>query len=451
MTPPEVTRAIAQFVAETPGDAIPAAARTQAVRTVVDTYATAIAGSGQPVTSVVWDSLRGWAGTGRSRVVADPRSRVDPPTAALVNGVAAHCLDYDAISFAVSGFIGSALTATLTALVDDELDGYASSDVLTAYCLGWEGAAAIARGVNPLHYAKGWHPTSTLSGLASALAGARLLGLDADRTAMALGIAVSEASGVKTMIGNMTNAFHVGKAARNGVVAARLAAGGFTSHPAALEATQGFLNLFNGEDGHDSAAITDTLGKRWDLTEPGPVFKIYPCCGLIHTGIEAVADLRRAHGFEVGEVRAVRVLVHAYVPGVMHVDIPADGYAAKFSVPYCIAGALRDGGVSLATFAGVDSELVDLGRRVEVSVHPDLEGGDTFFENEFTEVQVETAKDTFVRRRKRLANAGTGVISNDALAAKIIDCVRYGDERAPGRDPTELLTVLDGPARWALW
>lgn len=448
---PEVTRAIAQFVAETPGSAIPAEARAQAVHTVVDTYATAIAGSGQPVTGVVWDSLRNLAGPGRSHVVRDPDARVDPATAALVNGVAGHCLDYDAISFAVSGFIGSALTATLTALVDDEPDGYASSDVLTAYCLGWEGAAAIGRGVNPLHYAKGWHPTATLSGLASTLAGSRLLGLDAERTAMALGVAVSEASGVKTMIGNMTNAFHVGKAARNGVVAARLAAGGFTSHPAALEATQGFLNLFNGDDGHDSQAIVDTLGTRWDLTDPGPVFKIYPCCGLIHTGIEGVADLRKAHAFDLADVRAVRVLVHEYVPGVMHVDVPADGYGAKFSIPYCIASALRDGGVSLSTFAVVDPQLVELGRRVHVSAHPDLTGGDTFFEHEFTEVQIETSKDTFVRRRERLANAGSGGISSDALAAKIIDCVRYAGEHTAHREAAALLTGLDGSARWALW
>jgi 2-methylcitrate dehydratase PrpD len=447
----EVTRAIAAFVAETPGDAIPAGARQQAARTVVDSYATAVAGSGQSVTEVVWESLRDWTGPGRCHVVRDPGASADPPTAALVNGVAAHCLDFDTISFAVSGFIGSALTAALTALADDSGDGYASSDVLTAYCLGWEGAAAVARGVNPLHYAKGWHPTATMSGLASALACSRLLGLDAERTAMALGVAVSEASGVKTMIGNMTNAFHVGKAARNGVVAARLAGGGFVSHPAALEATQGFLNLFNGEDGHDRDVIVDSLGSCWDLTDPGPVFKIYPCCGLIHTGIEAVADLRTQHALDVRDVRAVRVLVHAYVPDVMHVDVPMDGYGGKFSIPYCIAGALRDGGVTLSTFAGVDPELVAIGGRVQVSVHPDLTDGDTFFGEEFTEVHIETAADTLVLRRQRLANTGTGGISDDVLAAKVNDCFAYSGGHAGPRDTAGLLADLDTATRWSLW
>jgi 2-methylcitrate dehydratase PrpD len=448
---PDPTRAIAEFVATTPGESIPALARENAVRTVLDTCATAIAGAHQPATRVVWESLRDWAASGQSRLVCDRGARVDPPTAALVNGVAAHCLDYDAISFAVSGFIGSSTVSSLTALVDEAPTDYLASDVLTAYCLGWEGAAAIGRGVNPAHYAKGWHPTATLSGIASALASARLLGLDTDATAMAIGVAVSEASGVKTMIGNMTNAFHVGKAARNGVVAARLAAGGFRSHPAALEARQGFLNLFNGAGNYDADVITGSLGTRWDLCDPGPVFKIYPCCGLIHTVIEIIGDLRRRHVFEAADITGVEVFVHEYVPAVMHVDLPQDGYAAKFSIPYCVAGALRDGGVTLATFAHVDRELVDLGRKVKVTVHPDLRSGDVFFEKEFSEVRIDTVRGSHHGRLERMGNTGTGSIETDTLAAKMIDCCTYGGRRPSAQLVSRLLGRLDGPGIWTLW
>lgn len=447
-----VSRAIAEFVATAPANAIPPHVRTQALRTVADTYATAFAGRGEPVTSVVWDGLRPWAAPARSRTVLGSEARADPPTAALVNGVAAHALDFDSISFAVSGFIGSALTAALTALADDADDGYAGADVLTAYCVGWEAAAAIARGINPLHYAKGWHPTSTLSGLAAALACARLLGLTADQTAMALGIAVSEASGVKTMIGNMTNAYHVGKAARNGVVAARLAARGFAAHPAALEADQGFLNLFNGRGEYDIQAITGSLGSHWDLAEPGPIFKIYPCCGLVHTAIETVIALREEHGLDPADVRSARVLVHEYVPRVMHVDVPHDGYAAKFSIPYCVAAALRDGDVTLGSFFAVDPELVEIGRRVEVAVHPELVGGDTFLRHEFTELEIETATGTHRRRSQRLDNTGTGGIDDGALVAKLRDCLQQaGGEPARADAEAARLLSLDGDGRWELW
>ena len=208
---------------------------------------------------------------------------------------------------------------------------------------GGKGAAGLARGINPLHYSKGWHPTSTMSGFASTLAGCRLLGLDARATAMAIGIAVSEASGVKTMIGNMINAWHVGTGARNGVIAAQLASNGFSAHPAALEADQGFLNLFNGVGNYDIDAIVSSLGVTWDLLEPGPIFKVYPCCGLVHSALDAVLTLRAENGIDASEVRSVEVLVHEFVPRVMHIDVPQSGYAAKFSIPYCVATGLADG------------------------------------------------------------------------------------------------------------
>jgi 2-methylcitrate dehydratase PrpD len=375
----------------------------------------------------------------------------DPPTAALVNGVAGHCLDFDPISVAVSGFLGSALTASLTALAEDRDEGYPGADVLTAYILGWEAAAAIARGINPLHYAKGWHPTATLSGFAAAMACSRLLGLNPEQTAMALGVAVSEASGVKTMIGNMTNAFHVGKAARNGIVDAQLAASGFTAHPAALEADQGFLNLFQGPGSYDAGTICDTLGQQWDLTDPGPAFKIYPCCGLVHTGIEAAIALRREHRLSTADIRAVRVMVHEYVPRVMRVREPDHGYAGKFSIPYCIAAALRDGGVTLATFERVDPELVELSRRVEVVVHPDLMGGDTFFAREFTEVQIETDGQTLRRRRQRMDNAGTGCLTDDALMGKLNECLSLAAAPTNATDTFERLAQLDSSRAWGLW
>jgi len=441
----EVTRELARFVAQTPPGALPSRARANAVWTIADTFATAAAGASDPASETLRAALLPWAEPRLASVVGSDL-RADPPSAALLNAAAAHALDYDSISFAVSGFVGSATIAALGALVESGVPA-TGREVVTAYCLGWEAAAAIARGVNPHHYAKGWHPTATLGRFAATLGCCRLLGLDAEATAMAIGLAVAESSGVKTMIGNMLNPYHVGTAARVGVVAARLAAEGFVANPEALEARQGFFNLYNGPGNYDAGRVLEGLGTRFDLVDPGPIVKVYPCCGLIHSGLDAVLDLRARHGISPAEVERVDVLVHEYVPGVMHVEVPETGYAAKFSIPYCIAAALRDGRCDLGTFATVDPGLVELGRKVRVLVHPELHGGDTFLAREFTEVRVTTPSGELSARVQRLANRGTGAnLDPEDVAAKFADCLAHARLGLDATATWSRLAALDADA-----
>lgn len=443
-----VTEALASFVVDT--DEIPPLARERATLAIADTYATAVAGHIEPAVQVLRNGLLPLAGSGGSRVVGT-ETTTDPATAALLNGAAAHALDYDVISFAVSGFVGSATACALTALVEDGHEA-AGEEVVTAYCLGWEAAAALARGINPLHYAKGWHPTATMGLMAATLASCRLLGLDVTATVSALAVAVADASGVKTMVGNMANPYHVGKGARNAVVAARLAAAGFKGHPDALGARQGFLNLFQGRDGYDLDSITGSLGTTWDLVEPGPVFKIYPCCGLIHSGLDAILALRAEYGLSPRDIEHVRVRVHEYVPGVMDVGVPSSGYQAKFSIPYCMAAGIQEGRVGLSAFTEVDPAIVALSERVSYDVHPDLHGGDTFFEKEFTEVIVTTRDAELTRRVARLQNRGTGRWADPAdLHAKLTDCFAYAGVGSLADSEWKRLMAIDGPEPWQLW
>ncbi len=445
-----VTRLLAEFVAGTPASAVPAEARTRALVTMADTLGTTAAGLREPALAVLAAGLLPMAADGPSRVAGSGR-RADPPTAALLNAAAAHALDYDAISFAVSGFVGSAEVSALAALADAGVPA-AGRDVVTAYCLGWEAAAAIGRGVNPGHYAKGWHPTATLGRFAATAACCRLLGLSAERTATALSVAVAEASGVKTMIGNMLNPYHVGTAARNGVVAARLAEAGFDGNLAALEADQGFLNLFNGPGAFDAVRIVEGLGHRWDLVEPGPVVKVYPCCGLVHSALDALLDLCREHRLGPDDVRAVTVRVHAFVPRVMHVDVPETGYAAKFSVPYCCAAAVVDGRCDLATFDAVREDVVDWSSRVSVEVHPDLLDGSTFFAEELSEVEVVAGTDRLTRRVRRMENRGTGanLVVGD-VRTKLADCFRHGGVSGDPGAAWDAMMAADGSAPFEMW
>jgi len=209
--------------------------------------------------------------------------------------------------------------------------------------------------------------------------------------------------------------------------------------------------LFAGSSGAQPHRTLDTLGRQWDLTDPGPIFKIYACCGLIHSGLDAVIQVRDEEGIDPAEVKDVRVLVHEYVPKVMHVDNPDSGYAAKFCIPYCIAAGLRDGRAGLAGFDGVDEGLVELGTKVDVGVHSELTGGDTFFEKEFTEVRVTTDRGVFERRVNRLNNRGSGSFARAALLDKFTECVgRPGTVADPAIDFERLLRT-DSPEGWALW
>ncbi len=445
------TRAIAEFVAATPDRAIPRRVRENAVHTLIDIFATTNAGVVEPASEVIRGALPSWAGRGRSSIFCSEQGTVDPASAALANGIAAHCLDYDTVSVVASAFIGTPAACAIAAWAE-EFGPFTGREMVTAYCLGWEAAAAVARGVNIYHYAHGWHPTATLGHFSAALACARLARMDTEQMRHVIGVAVSEASGVKTMIGNMLNPFHVGKAARNGVTAVRLVAAGFKANTSALEADQGFLNVFNGAGNYDLEAIVSPLGKRWDLADPAPIFKMYPCCALIHSGIDAALALRTDHAIEPGEIQDVLVRVHEYVPRVMHVDVPAHGYAAKFSIPYCIASAFHDGRVDLGTFDQVDPGVVELGRRVHGEVADELRGPDTFMKREFTEVIVKTRRGTFTEHVDRMTNRGIGAnFDPNDLRAKLDDCLRHGRSRLDAADEWSRLIALDSDAPTTFW
>ena len=441
--------ALVDFIVDTPDSAIPDRARSNAIDTIVDTVATTWAGISEPGATVIRDATVGAAAVGPARVAGRPDT-VDAAAAALCNASAAHALDYDSINFAVSGFVGSATIAALSAVAEERR--LAPRDVITAYCLGWEVGAVLGRALNPEHYDKGWHPTATLALMSATTGLARLVGLDHDQTRAALSVAVSEASGVKIMIGNMLNAYHVGKAARNAVTAVRLAEAGFVGHPAPLEATQGFLALFAGASGPRSEHALASVGAVWDLVDPGPVWKVHACCGLIHSGADAVAEIRAAAGLSADDVERVELQVHAYVPKVMHVHHPTTGYAAKFSIPYCIAAAVRDGRAGLAAFDTVDPELVRIGERVTFGVHPQLTDGDTFFEKEFTDVRLHTTRGVFEHRVHRLHNRGTGTIADPVLREKFRECVSR--EPAMTREPDgelDRIRAIGSADEWQLW
>jgi 2-methylcitrate dehydratase PrpD len=293
--------------------------------------------------------------------------------AALVNGVASHALDYDDVSGTLGGHPSVTVIPAMLAL--GEQIGCTGRDLALAYVVGFETECRIARGVHFHHYDKGWHPTATLGIFATVAAAARLLRLTLAQTATALGLAASLASGLKANFGTMTKPLHVGHTARNGLFAALMVQHGFTANAAALEARQGFLDVFNGPNTYDVDRILADWYAPLEVEGGEPGLKPYPCCGSTHAAINRMIHLARTHDLTPDRVARIEIMPHARrLPHTDNPD-PRTSLAAKFSIQYAVARALADRAVRLEHFEGeahFDPVIRALMARTEAREHPDM-------------------------------------------------------------------------------
>src|SRR5438876_2843274 len=324
----------------------PAAARAAAARAVLDTVGVALAGASERAAEIVRRVVSTESG-GPCRLLGTTCC-AGPSNAALANGTAAHALDFDDMCFVSLAHPSAPLVAA--ALATAELAGGSGSVLLDAYLVGFELEARLGRVMNPRHYQRGWHCTSTLGTIGAAAAASRLLGFDAAASGHALSIAASEASGLKENFGTMVKPLHAGLAARNGVLAALLAQAGLTASVSAIEGRQGFLAAMDSESSALRPFIAD-LGGRWDILDTGITVKLYPSCAATHPALDALLDLKCRDGFDAADVDRIDIGVDAITPTVLLHEHPSTGLEGKFSMPFCAAAAVVDGHVGLATFA----------------------------------------------------------------------------------------------------
>lgn len=337
---------------------------------IIDTLGVTLAGSREPAARLCASSLD--LGEGPSLLLGSSR-RTGALNAALVNGTASHALDFDDCNNTMGGHPSAPVLSALLPLADEH--AATGADFVLAYVAGFEVETKIALAVNFHHYQKGWHPTATLGVFGAAAACARLMKLDAEQTACALALAASFAAGIKANFGTMTKPLHVGNSARSGLLAARLAALGFTANAASVfEHEQGFLDVFNGPGTYDTARALAAWAAPLDIVAPGIAIKQYPCCGSTHPAIDAMLSLVREHGLTVDKVQGVEAWIHQR--RLQHTNRPQPGSAldAKFSLHYVLARALMDGHVSLAHFEGQaheDPRVQALLPRIKVAAYDD--------------------------------------------------------------------------------
>ncbi|MDA0655794.1 MAG: MmgE/PrpD family protein [Proteobacteria bacterium] len=315
-------------------------------RGIVDVVGVTLAGSLEDCAKIALLSVGG--GTGGPAQIIGSNARAAVLDAAVVNGTAGHALDFDDCNNAMGGHPSAPAFAAVAALAD-ELNA-SGVETMLAYLAGYETEVQMGPGLHPHHYNKGWHPTATFGTFGATAAGAKLLKLDVEQTATALGIACSLAAGVKANFGTMVKPLHVGQAARNGLFAAILAKNGFDASPEAFEHKQGFFEVFNGAGTYQSEKILEEWGAPFKIMNPGLAIKQHPCCGGTHTAVDAMLALRDKHGLTPDTVAKIESWTHQC--RMAHTDRPnpRSELEGKFSVQYCMSRALMHGEVKMEHF-----------------------------------------------------------------------------------------------------
>ena len=374
-----LTREVAEFVVETDYRSLPGDIIGLARKSILDGLGLALSGSAAESGRIVEQYLQAQGLHGETTVIGTGL-RVQPRFAAFANGIAMHADDYDDTQLAVQkdrvyGLLTHPTAPCLpAALAVGEALNCSGRELELAYNLGVEIESKISEAMSPRHYQHGFHSTATCGVFASAAAASKLRAFDVEQTRRALAIAASQAGGLRENFGTMTKPFHAGRAAEAGIVAADLAAAGWTAADGILESPRGFFQAHGG--GFALEALSGRLGDPWTFADPGISIKPHPSGSLTHPGMTRMMELILEHDIHADEVEQVRVGTNHNMPNALIHHRPTDELQAKFSMEFCMAILLlgRRGGLAEFTDEVVNRpDVQEMIRRVEFGVHPEAE------------------------------------------------------------------------------
>jgi len=362
---PRLTLALAERCSCLAYEAMPHDVVEIARQALLDWFGVTLGGSSEDGPTILLEVLAGdGASDHGTATVMGHAVRLSALHAALVNGTSSHALDFDDVNLALPGHVSVAILAGALALAE-QLDAN-GRELLTAFVAGYETACRIAVALGPAPYLRGFHATGTIGTFGSAAACARLLGLDAPRTAAALGVAASQAAGLKGNFGTMTKSFHAGKACENGLLAALLSARGFTAGDRAIEGEQAFAAIAAG--GCDADAALSTPDGGWHIR--GNLFKHHASCFFTHSMLEGLRELTDSRSLAAADIGSVALHVSDVELGACVIPAPSTGLEVKFSMAHLAAMALA--GRSTASVTDADAEDADLiALRSKVSLFED--------------------------------------------------------------------------------
>ncbi len=362
----DLTLKLAQNSMSFTHDALPYEAVEVARHCFLDWLGVTLAGASEPLTRILLEEAANAGGNPQATIIGDGR-KLSMQQAALINGSAGHALDYDDVHLLMPGHPTVPVVPALLALAEHQ--NRHGKDFLTAMVAGIEAECRVGTVMNQSHYGAGWHATGTVGTFGAVAAAGRLLGLDGEACANAMGIGGTQAAGLRSMFGTMCKPFHAGKAAVNGLSAALLSERGFESRPDVLECEQGFADTQT--QNYDPEAALDGLGETFHT--PDVLFKYHAACYGTHATIEAAAALKRDHNIDPDNVASIDVHVRADNLRICNILEPKTGLEGKFSLRFTAAMALL--GENTAVIANYneakvqDPEIVSV--RDKIAVHAD--------------------------------------------------------------------------------
>lgn len=448
----DVTAAASRFITATALDDVPEDVRRAGRHSILDGIGLALAGSRSPAAGIARAEIGDYGiAAGRASVLGSSL-RLPARFAAFLNGLAIHADDYDDTQLAskpdrVYGLLTHPTAPVLPpALAIGETVGASGSDLLLAYLVGVEVETKVAEAIDPRHYEAGFHTTGTVGTVGAAAAAARMLRLNARSTSVALGIAASEASGLRESFGTMTKPLHAARAAENGVLAAQLAARGFTAARNILEARRGFFSAAAG--GYDPV-VAMAFGTPWTFSSPGVSIKPHPSGSLTHPAMTVLADLVSQHALRGEDIAEVRVGTNRHMPNALIHHDPRDRLAAKFSMEFCMAVLCIEGRAGLPEFTDEVVNRPDIREmmgRVRFAV--DDEADAAGFNTMTSIVTVSLRDGRVVSGRAAFAKGSPqNPMSEKELLNKFLECAEVGgvDRRSAGHAAEMILRLEAEP------
>ncbi|KAJ6577114.1 hypothetical protein B0H10DRAFT_1836380 [Mycena sp. CBHHK59/15] len=372
------TERVAHWAVNLSYSSLPPEVVQSAVQAFYNWAGCALGGSAHPTTTRAHDALAPFFGQPTSTLFGRKGARTDASHAALINGIASHVHDYDDTHLETiihpTGPVASALFAQ-----SEALGSVTGEDFILALVTGIEAECKLGLGVWPEHYDIGWHITSTVGSIGAAVAVGKLMKLQKEPMQHAISIAATQVTGLREMFGTDTKSFHVGRAAQNGLMAAVLAARGYTGSLQAIEAPRGWAHVVSVSNDVDVQVAS--LGTVWEIAKNA--FKPFPCGIVVHPVIDGCIQLHRdmtAKGMSAADIQSVHARVHPLVLELTGKKTPKDGLQAKFSVYHGGSVGLVLGKAGPAQYEDkvvLDDEIVALRDRITATADESLGADET--------------------------------------------------------------------------
>ena len=366
-----ISERLAEFIRDTTVEKLPPAVIEMAKLCLLDWLGSAIAGSITRPIRIFVEVTKGLGGRPQATLIPDG-SKTSCHLAAFVNAAASHVVEMDDLH--KPSVLHPAAPVIPAALAIAERDGISGGELLAAIVAGYEVAIRAGKAVGPTHYHY-WHTTGTCGVFGAAAAVGKLLRLTKEQLISALGTAGTQASGLWEFLvdGVMSKQLHPAKAAADGLLSALLAEKGFTGATRIFEGEKGFCGATSEKP--DLTQLTEGLGDgSYQILENS--FKAHAACYHIHSTIDAVLSIKGQYHLKLNEIKKIHVRLYSAAVELLEKVEPANPYAAKFSIPYCVAAALLQGRVDLDDFneeALKDSTMRHLMSTVELKRDPELD------------------------------------------------------------------------------